>query len=134
MRDHFELIVFTASIAPYADAVVKELDPESKYISYVLDRSYCLETKNRFHIKDLRIIKNRDLKNMIIVDNLIHSFGFQIDNGVPILDWRGDRNDQELKFLMKYLLEAKQYDDVREYNRVKLKLSELANYTLEEAN
>lgn len=133
MRDHFEIIVFTASISPYAEAVVKELDPESKYISYVLDRSYCLETKNRYHIKDLRIIKNRDLKNMIIVDNLVHSFGFQIDNGVPILDWRGDRSDQELKYLMKYLLEAKKYDDVREFNKERLRLTELANYTLEEA-
>lgn len=76
MKQHYEIIVFTASTSPYAEAIVKELDPEKKLISYVLDRAFCLETKNGFYIKDLRILKNRDLRNMIIVDNLVHSFGF----------------------------------------------------------
>jgi len=76
MKEQYEILVFTASTAPYADAIVKELDPEKKLISYVLDRNFCLETKNGFYIKDLRILKNRELKNMIIVDNLVHSFGF----------------------------------------------------------
>lgn len=35
-----------------------------------------METKNGFFIKDLRIIKNRELKDIVIVDNLAHSFGF----------------------------------------------------------
>ena len=35
-----------------------------------------METKNGFFIKDLRIIANKELKNMLIVDNLAHSFGF----------------------------------------------------------
>jgi len=38
-----------------------------------------------FYIKDLRIIKNRPLKDIIMVDNLVHSVGLQIDNGIPIL-------------------------------------------------
>ena len=52
-----------------------------------------METKNGFFIKDLRIIKNRELKNMILVDNLSHSFGFQLDNGIPILEWHNDPKD-----------------------------------------
>lgn len=67
-----------------------------------------METKNGFFIKDLRIVKNKDLKHMILVDNLAHSFGFQIDNGVPILEWHNDKNDTELKQLMPYLIEAAQ--------------------------
>ena len=35
-----------------------------------------MATKNGFYIKDLRVIKNRSLKEMVIVDNLVHSFGF----------------------------------------------------------
>lgn len=134
MKEHFEIIVFTASCSLYAETVVKELDPEKKYISYILDRNFCLETKNGFYIKDLRIIKNRELKNMIIVDNLVHSFGFQIDNGVPIIEWTGDRQDQELKHLADYLIEAKKYNDVREYNKEKLRLVELAQSRLEEVD
>ncbi len=42
---------------------------------------------NGFKIKDLRMIKNRSLDNIIIVDNLVHSFGLQLDNGIPILEY-----------------------------------------------
>lgn len=34
-----------------------------------------METKNGFFIKDLRILKDVDLKKTILVDNLSHSFG-----------------------------------------------------------
>ena len=33
-------------------------------------------TRNGFYLKDLRILKDRQLENIIIVDNLAHSFGF----------------------------------------------------------
>lgn len=132
MKEHFEIMVFTASVSSYAETIVKELDPEKKYISYILDRNFCLETKNGFYIKDLRIIKNRDLKNMVLVDNLVHSFGFQVENGIPIIEWTGNKADVELKHLMDYLIEMKKADDVREFNRQKLRLVELANSNIEE--
>jgi CTD small phosphatase-like protein 2 len=93
-----------------------------------------METKNGFFIKDLRIIKNSDLKNIILVDNLAHSFGFQLENGVPILEWHNDKKDQELKYLKDYLIEAAFVDDIREHNRRRLRLSELADLSPEELN
>ncbi len=93
-----------------------------------------METKNGFFIKDLRVIKNRDLKNIFLCDNLSHSFGFQIDNGIPILEFHNDKKDRELKYLIDYLLEALYADDIREFNKKKLKLNELANLTTEEIN
>lgn len=109
----------------YAEAIIKFLDPGSKYISGILDRAKCLKTKNGFFIKDLRIVSNRDLKNILIVDNLAHSFGFQIENGVPILEWYDSEKDQELLYLKEYLKEAALQDDVREFNIKRLKLQEL---------
>ena len=50
---------------------------------------------------------------MVIVDNLVHSFGLQIDNGIPILDFTNNKQDQELLTLENMLLELKEYDDVR---------------------
>lgn len=132
MKEHYEIILFTAAVAVYAETIIKELDPEKKYVSYILDRNFCLETKNGFYIKDLRIIKNRELKNMFLVDNLVHSFGFQVENGIPILEWTGNKADQELKYLGDYLIEAKKYDDLRDFNRQKLRLLELANSNIEE--
>ena len=48
---------------------------------------------NGFKIKDLRIVKNRSLGDIIIVDNLVHSFGLQLDNGIPILDFVDNKED-----------------------------------------
>ena len=76
MTQFWDIYVFTASTPPYARAIVNFLDPEGKYINGILDRLNCMETKNGFYIKDLRILKNKELKNMILVDNLSHSFGF----------------------------------------------------------
>jgi len=132
MKEHFEIMVFTAAMSSYAETIIKELDPEKKYVSYILDRSFCLETKNGFYIKDLRIIKNRDLKNVVLVDNLVHSFGFQVENGIPIIEWTGNKNDVELKHLMEYLLDMKRAEDVRDFNRERLRLVELANSNIEE--
>ena len=91
-----------------------------------------MNTKNGFVIKDLRIFQNRNLKDMIIVDNLSHSFSFQIDNGIPLLEWQSDKNDEELKYLYKYLKEAQTYNDLRLFNRERLKLQELGNVKIEE--
>jgi CTD small phosphatase-like protein 2 len=107
------------------------LDPNKKYISGMMTRSNCMETKNGFFIKDLRLIQNKELKDMLFIDNLVHSFGFQIENGVPILEWFDDSNDCELKELMDYLIEATNYDDLREYNVKKLKLDELIDFHIE---
>ncbi|EGR33824.1 NLI interacting factor-like phosphatase family protein, putative, partial [Ichthyophthirius multifiliis] len=108
---YWDIYVFTASSASYANAIVNYLDSQQEYIHQVLTRQNCMETKNGFFIKDLRIIKDIDLQKAVIVDNLAHSFGLQIDNGIPILEWLNDKNDVELKFLIGYLIEAAQAED-----------------------
>jgi CTD small phosphatase-like protein 2 len=87
----FDIYVFTASSPSYANAIINFLDPEGKYIIGILNRVNCMETKNGFFIKDLRILKNKKLKSIVIVDNLVYSFGLQIENGVPILEWHDDK-------------------------------------------
>lgn len=85
MSKHYAIYVFTASTFDYAQPIVDFLNEKNKTIHGVLHRKNCMETHNGFFIKDLRIIKNRPLSKMLIVDNLVHSFGLQIDNGIPIL-------------------------------------------------
>lgn len=128
----YNIFIFTASSYAYASAILHFLDPTSSLIQGFLSRNNCLQTKNGFFIKDLRIIKNRELKDILIVDNLAHSFGFQIENGVPILEWHNEETDKELYYLTNYLKEALEYDDVRLFNREKLKLMELARMRVED--
>lgn len=71
-----------------------------------LSREACLKTSLGIYIKDIQRIVNRKPSQMILVDNLAHSFGHMIDNGIPILEFLGDPSDTELLGLEKYLLEC----------------------------
>jgi len=48
------------------------------------------------------------------------------------LEWVGNRQDEELLHLMSYLNECAKAEDVREFNREKLRLVELNNTNLGE--
>ncbi|CAD8200634.1 unnamed protein product [Paramecium pentaurelia] len=126
----YSIFIFTASSPSYASIVVDYLDPDQTKIIGIFSRNHCMETKNGFFIKDLRTLKDIDLSSTIIVDNLAHSFGLQIDNGIPILEWNSDEKDEELKQLTEYLIKASQVEDVRIFNRENLRLRELINYQL----
>ena len=85
MSQYFNVYVFTAGTLDYAEPIINYLNTPKKTILGFLHRKNCMETQNGFFIKDLRIIQNRSLKDIIMVDNLVHSFGLQINNGIPIL-------------------------------------------------
>lgn len=125
----YEIVVFTASTFYYATLVTKALDPEGKYFNGLLSRNHCLMTKNGFFIKDLRMIENRDIKDVVLLDNYVHSFAFNLDNGIPILEWRGESNDDELLHMMDYLREVAKESDVREINRRRLGLASIPKQT-----
>eukprot|EP00362_Geleiidae_sp_MMETSP1317_P002259 CAMPEP_0201281310 /NCGR_PEP_ID=MMETSP1317-20130820/2313_1 /ASSEMBLY_ACC=CAM_ASM_000770 /TAXON_ID=187299 /ORGANISM="Undescribed Undescribed, Strain Undescribed" /LENGTH=74 /DNA_ID=CAMNT_0047590829 /DNA_START=1163 /DNA_END=1387 /DNA_ORIENTATION=+ len=57
------------------------------------------------------------MKDIVIVDNAAYSFGYQIDNGIPIISWHDDKYDRELYNLIDYLKVLIQVDDIREINR-----------------
>ncbi len=99
----FELVVFTAAEEEYAEKVVRQLDPEHKLIKRVLSRSHCIPLSNSMLVKDLRIFADRTLDELIIVDNNIMSFAFQLPNGIPVLPFGGGLDDDELLFLAGYL-------------------------------
>ena len=54
------------------------------------------------YVKDLRVI-NRDLSQMVLVDNAAYSYAFQLDNGIPILPYYHGKNDFELKALQQFI-------------------------------
>jgi len=56
--------------------VLDYLDPKRELIERRLYRDSCMLTEEGVYIKDLRIIKNRNLKEVVIIDNAVYSFGF----------------------------------------------------------
>ncbi len=114
--DNFQLVVFTASHQAYADVVIDLLDPRRELFSMRLYREHCTYTPEGVYVKDLRLFSScRDLADIILVDNAVYSFGFQLENGVPIIPFYDDKGDEELLHLSDYLecLEG----DVRDHNR-----------------
>lgn len=99
----YELVIFTASQACYANHIINMIDPKNKYFSSRIYRNNCVMTQDGVQIKDLRIFGNRNLEDIIIVDNAYYSYGFQPFNGVPIIPFLGDEGDQELLQLADFL-------------------------------
>lgn len=122
--------MFTASHQEYADALIDLIDPEGTLVNFRLYREHCFQTEEGIFIKDLRVIRNRDLKDLILVDNSVYSFGFQLNNGVPIIPYYNDPTDQELVYLAQYVLSLAQADDVREQNAATFQLEEFKRASL----
>ncbi|CAD8084279.1 unnamed protein product [Paramecium sonneborni] len=125
---HFEIIVFTASHSCYANIVLDYLDPKKQWISQRLFREHCIQTDEGAYIKDLRVLGNRKMSNILLIDNASYSFGQQIDNGVPVIAFYDNKQDQELLYLQNYLMKFRMVTDVRELNSQLLKVSSYTNY------
>lgn len=125
---YFDIGIFTASVKEYADAVINFLDPENKLIKFRLYRNNCINFNDSFNIKDLRIFKNGNLKNIILIDNSMYSFAAQINNGILINSFFNDKNDSDLsnalEYLTHYILPAK---DVREVNEEFFNFKQIMN-------
>jgi CTD small phosphatase-like protein 2 len=123
----YEIIAFTASIEEYANQVIDFLDPEGKIFKHRLYRDHCISFEKQF-VKDLRIL-NRDLNDVLIVDNIIYSFALQIDNGIPVLTWLRDPEDCELVKLEGLLLEMTGcYHSTKEFIKLSLRLNCFYNF------
>lgn len=121
MSQVFEIIVFTASRQDYADAVIDKLDPSGTLVDHRLYRNHCLPVYD-FFVKDLRVLSNRKLEDLIIVDNLIYSFANHMENGIPILPYIKGKEDRELFTLEQHLAGIKSFIDCREWIEQKFHL------------
>lgn len=123
----YEIVVFTAGVQEYADKILDQIDPERQLIRKRMYRQDCIQVQDMF-IKDLDIFIDREKENIVIVDNSIVSFAFDLDNGVPIQSFMGnEKDDKELLFLQSFLEEAYYQQDVRPPIRDSFKLSYLMN-------
>lgn len=108
----FEVVVFTASLAKYADPLLDLMD-KGGLVRWRLFRESCCPYEGNY-VKDLNCL-GRDLASTIIVDNSPHSYVFQPANAVPISTFIDDMEDQELLEILPQLLQVEGVDDVRHY-------------------
>jgi Dullard-like phosphatase family protein len=89
----FRVVVFTASLAPYANAIIDVLCPQLPRAQRLF-REHCTPREGYF-VKDLALL-GRPLADLIIVDNNPTSFLFQPGNAILSRTWEGDPADREL--------------------------------------
>ena len=111
-----ELVVWTAGHPEYANSVIDFIDPDKTIFDVRLFRDQCYISPKGLYIKDLRMI-NRDLDKVILVDDHVYSFGFQMENGVLMLPFTGEETDTELLTLGEYLAYLMRLPDFRTANR-----------------
>ena len=77
-----------------------------QYFDHILSRKQCLFVfEHSVYVKDLNVLlNNRTLSDIVIVDNKIESYASNLENGIPILDYIGQEDDEMLVILKKYLL------------------------------
>lgn len=102
LSTYYELVIFTAGIKEYADWALSFVDTD-RLIPYKLYREHATK-KNGIYVKDISKL-GRNLKRVIIVDNVVENFQFQSANGIFIKPWKGDMNDKELINLLPILKE-----------------------------
>lgn len=63
---------------------------------------------------------------MVIVDNSIISFAFNLTSGIPIKAFLGDKNDDELLFMVTFLEEVYAKPNIQSFINETFKLQELS--------
>ncbi|KAM4606591.1 CTD (carboxy-terminal domain, RNA polymerase II, polypeptide A) small phosphatase-like a isoform 1-T1 [Polymixia lowei] len=93
MGELFECVLFTASLAKYADPVADLLDQWGVFRARLFRESCVFHRGN--YVKDLSRL-GRELSRVIIVDNSPASYIFHPENAVPVQSWFDDMADTEL--------------------------------------
>ncbi|XP_069054302.1 carboxy-terminal domain RNA polymerase II polypeptide A small phosphatase 2 [Lepisosteus oculatus] len=109
MGELFECILFTASLAKYADPVTDLLD-QRRVFRTRLFRESCVFHQGCY-VKDLSRL-GRELSKTLILDNSPASYIFHPENAVPVVSWFDDSEDSELLNLIPVFEELSQAEDV----------------------
>lgn len=97
---YFEVAIFTAGKQWFAEPILNYLDPKGIYFQHRYYQQHTSTIDNTrggsLIVKDLDIFTagEVELKNILIVDNNIYSFAFNLEHGIPVQHYLGDQNDR----------------------------------------
>lgn len=80
----------------------------------------------RYLIKDIANLSNRNINDIVAVDDNLSPFSHVLSNVVPILPFRENRNDTELLKLIPFLKYVSRLEDHQEFLQQYFKLDALA--------
>jgi len=109
MAEKYELVVFTASLAKYANPLMDKLDVHG-VVQHRLFRDACYPFQGNY-VKDLTCL-GRDLRKTIIIDNSPYSYMFHPQNALPVSSFIDDPADDALFDMLPHLYELAESEDV----------------------
>lgn len=116
MSKIYEIVIFTASVALYANPLLDLLDPR-RVIQHRLFREHCTFVDGSY-VKDLSRL-GRDMGDTIIIDNSKNCYKFQPENAMPSITWLEDKRCNQLVRMIPYLVriggEPHVYDVLKEF-------------------
>ena len=127
LSNFYEIVIFTSSNQSYADLAINGIDTE-KRIKYRLYRQHTIKIGNTC-IKDLTKL-GRDLKKIIIIDNCSENYSLQPKNGINVIDFTGNKDDDSLFYLKQDLINLykKNPEDVRPFlKQIQINMNKRAN-------
>ncbi|KAH9390197.1 Carboxy-terminal domain RNA polymerase II polypeptide A small phosphatase 1 [Tyrophagus putrescentiae] len=123
MGELYECVLFTASLAKYADPVADLLDRWGVFKARLFRESCIFHNGN--YVKDLSRL-GRELNKVVIVDNSPASYSFHPNNAVPVASWFQDMSDTELNDLIPFFERLSKVDNIYKV----LKNAQMANSNL----
>ena len=115
IKPYYEIISFTNGAKSYSDSIIKQIEARNQYFDYNLYREHSFLCGKEF-LKDISRI-GRDMKKIIIIDNISNNFKLNPENGIQIAPYFGEysKNDTVLFELKKLLVmfHKLEYEDLR---------------------
>ena len=94
IQPYYELMTFTSASKEYAQPIINEIESKNKYFEFNFFREHSIIFGNDF-VKDISRI-GRDMKKIIIIDNMEENFRLNKKNGIKIYPFYGNKNDNVL--------------------------------------
>lgn len=120
----FDLAIWTASTADYADAMVSQLFPVPETLKFVWSRNKCgrrhdAEERDFYWIKDLKKVRRLGypLERILVVDDTTRNYERSYGNLVRVRAYQGDLEDNELEMLGPYLQSLALVENVRKFDK-----------------
>ena len=110
MKKIYELILFSLGTSEYVSPIIKNIEKKEKFFEHILYREHVTYDDNGYFFKNLNLL-NRDVKNIIIVDDNYKNFKYHKSNGICIKPFYGDSiNDKNTLKILGNILFKIRYD------------------------
>jgi len=118
IKQFYELILFSSGTCDYVDPIIKIIEKKENFFEFVLYRQHISFDEKGEYYKDLNLL-NRNIRNILIVDDMKKNFKFHKLNGICIKPFYGDvQKDANLlnllgQILIKIRMDAEETGDIR---------------------